>query len=100
MKRRDFLANVGRVAAMSTVVPSAGRLVLRTYREDETRQHARQRESGKRVLVIQGGAVVDTRAGQVLHDHTVIVDGSHIRRVAPTNDVVTPPQAEVVDARG
>lgn len=100
MRRRDFLANVGRAAAMSTVVPSAGHLVLRAAREDETRQRARQPESGKRVLVIQGGAVVDTRARQVLHNHTVIVDGSRITRVAPTNDVVTPPQAEVVDARG
>jgi len=100
MKRRSFLADVGRLAAMSAVVPSAEHLVLRPQWEDGTYQLARHREPGNPLLVIQGGAVADTRSGGVLQNHTVVVDGGRITRVAPTNEVATPSQAEVVDARG
>jgi imidazolonepropionase-like amidohydrolase len=56
--------------------------------------------TGPPVLVIQNAAVLDTRAGQVLQNRTVVVEGDRIRRVAPANEVATPSRARVIDARG
>ena len=64
---QDFLADLSRVAAMSAVLPRAGPLVLRRRWEDETRERARHSQAANAPLVIRGGAVVDTRTGQVLH---------------------------------
>jgi imidazolonepropionase-like amidohydrolase len=62
--------------------------------------HGQRAGPAAQVLVIRGGAVVDTRTGQVLENRTVVVEGDRIRRVAPaTEEVATPPHAQVVDAR-
>jgi imidazolonepropionase-like amidohydrolase len=51
-------------------------------------------------LVIHGGAVVDTRTGQVLENRTLVIEGDRITRVAPVEPIVAPPTARFFDARG
>jgi imidazolonepropionase-like amidohydrolase len=53
-----------------------------------------------RVLVIQGGSVIDTRTGGALEDRTVIIADGRITRVGPGKEVSIPPDAKIVDARG
>jgi imidazolonepropionase-like amidohydrolase len=58
--------------------------------------NARARDS----LVIRGGAVIDTRTGQVLENHTVVMKDGRIVQLEPAQEVTAPPNAQVVDARG
>jgi Amidohydrolase family len=51
-------------------------------------------------LVISGGTIIDTRTRQVLENHTVVVNDGRITRVEPAQNVTTPPDAQIVDARG
>jgi hypothetical protein len=51
-------------------------------------------------LVIRGGAVVDTRTGQVLENRTLVIEGDRITRVAPAEAIVALPRARFFDARG
>jgi imidazolonepropionase-like amidohydrolase len=51
-------------------------------------------------LVLQGGTIIDTRTSRVLERHTVVIKDGRITQVGPAPDVTTPPNAQVVDARG
>src|SRR4029450_1722037 len=56
--------------------------------------------AGSQELIIQGGSVIDTRTGKALENHTVVIEGDRIARVAPADKVAVPADARVVDARG
>jgi hypothetical protein len=51
-------------------------------------------------LVIEDGAIVDTRNGAVLEHRTILVEDDRITRVAHAGEISTPSNAEVVTARG
>jgi imidazolonepropionase-like amidohydrolase len=56
--------------------------------------------AGAQTLVIEDGAIVDTRNGAVLEHRTILVEDDRITRVAHAGEISTPSNAEVVTARG
>lgn len=56
-------------------------------------------EAGK-IIAIEGATLIDVRRKKVVHDTIVIVSGGRIIAAGERKNIVTPPHAEVIDARG
>ena len=53
-----------------------------------------------KTTVIRAGRLIDTRAGRVLNDQRIVVEGERITRVGPAGEVEVPAGAEVIDLSG
>jgi imidazolonepropionase-like amidohydrolase len=56
--------------------------------------------TGHPPIAIVHGTVIDATGGAPKPDFTVLIEGNKIVKVGPTNEVLVPPEAQVVDARG
>jgi imidazolonepropionase-like amidohydrolase len=56
--------------------------------------------TSSRPLVIQNGTVLDGTGAAPREATTIVVEGERLRTIGPASQVPTPPNAEVVDARG
>ncbi|WP_230840098.1 metal-dependent hydrolase family protein [Gloeobacter morelensis] len=49
------------------------------------------------VVAVRAGALVDTAAGRVLNDQTILIEGERVRAVGPSGTVGIPPGAQIID---
>lgn len=51
-------------------------------------------------VVIKGGTLIDVRTGSEVTDSVIVVEGTRIKQAGRESEIVVPPGAQVVDARG
>lgn len=55
------------------------------------------REKEKPLIFIKAGRLIDVRAGRVLENQGILIEGERIKSVAPLKAVTVPPAARVID---
>lgn len=71
----------------------------RIHRQDSYRRATRYEEMSQQLL-LSGGRLIDTDAGEVIEDAAVLVDPPHVVSAGPIEDVPHPDDAREIDATG
>jgi imidazolonepropionase-like amidohydrolase len=52
------------------------------------------------ILVITGGTLIDVHTGQQINDSVIVIEGDRIKQVGSGSEIIVPPKARIINARG